>query len=281
VADTRAICAWKQPKRVCYKYNTMTLAVKCNLVLFVALLLMSGEMTAQGTERQAATAPVLFDVVSVKPIPATEGGSAAPLVVPGRVEYRGATLKNLIAAAYETQVARIIEGVGYSKELNNYRFNIQAKTALATATAPTLSPAIRPMLRQLLAERFGVIVRVEQRQSRYFVLAQDKKMPNLKPAEVPEGRERVTRIVPGPGRVDFINATLTSLANTMGGYVQAPVLNETGLTGTYDFTWQWILDDGDEITPAQAMENLGLKLGERRGPVEFVVIDKARMPTPN
>jgi uncharacterized protein (TIGR03435 family) len=39
--------------------------------------------------------------------------------------------------------------------------------------------------------------------------------------------------------------------------------------------------DGEEITPPQAMENLGLKLEERRGPVEFVVIQDARMPTPN
>jgi uncharacterized protein (TIGR03435 family) len=29
------------------------------------------------------------------------------------------------------------------------------------------------------------------------------------------------------------------------------------------------------------MENLGLKLEERRGPVDFVVIDTAHMPTPN
>src|SRR5258708_2193536 len=69
-----------------------------------------------------------FEVVSVKPIPATIGGSAVPIVLPGRIEYHGATLKNLIAGAYQSQVTMIVEGPGYARELNDYRFNVEAKT---------------------------------------------------------------------------------------------------------------------------------------------------------
>jgi uncharacterized protein (TIGR03435 family) len=228
-----------------------------------------------------AESPTPFEVVSVKPIPATEGGSAAPVLLPGRVEYHGATLKNLVAGAYDTQVSRIIEGPGYTQELNKYRFNIEAKTGLSAAPTQILSASIRPMVKELLRERFSVQVRMEQRVSRFYVLTVGKKGPAFKPVPDAETRVLVTRIMPGAGRVDFQDASLTSLANTMGGYVGEPVLNQTGLTGYYNFTWQWILDDGSEITPPQAMENLGLKLEERRGPVEFVVIETARMPTPN
>jgi uncharacterized protein (TIGR03435 family) len=229
----------------------------------------------------AAASPTQFEVASIKPIPATDGGSASPILLPGRVEYHGATLKNLIAGAYETQVTRIVEGPGYSKELNDYRFNIEATTGLAAATTSTLSASLRPMMKQLLRDRFNLMVHIEPRESRYYVLTQGKKGPTFKPVSDADTRVLVTRIATGPGRVVFTDATLTALANTMAGFLQEPILNETGLTGFYNYTWQWILDDGEEITPVQAMENLGLKLEERRGPVDFVVIDTAHMPTPN
>ena len=180
-----------------------------------------------------------------------------------------------------TQVSRIIEGPGYAKDLNNYRFNIEAKTGLRAGTTQVLSASIRPMVKQLLADRFKVTVRIEPRDSRYYVLTQGRKGPTFKPVPDADTRVLVTRIITGPGRVVFTDATLTSLANTMAGFLQEPILNETGLTGYYNYTWQWILDDGEEITPVQAMENLGLKLEERRGPVDFLVIDTAQMPTPN
>ncbi|MGE0393493.1 MAG: TIGR03435 family protein [Vicinamibacterales bacterium] len=230
------------------------------------------------------TAPsARFEVASVKPIPASAGGSAVPVVLPGRLEFRGATLKNLIAGAYESQVTMILETPGYEKRLNDHRFNIEAKTNLPQGNPrEQLRSSIYPMLRDLLAERFKLRLHPEMREVRAYALIVGNNGPRFKAAD-PEvnAREVRTRLTAGPGRIIFDNAPLTGLANTLAGMIQVPVVDRTGLAGLYNFTWQWILDNGEEITPAQAMENLGLKLEDTREPVRFMVVDHAEMPTEN
>ncbi len=241
-------------------------------------------ITGQTAVQSAPTpAQPRFEVASVKPTPASAGGSAVPVILPGRLEYRGATLKNLIAGAYESQVTMILEMPGYEKRLNDYRFNIEAKTNLPQGNPrEQFATFIRPMLKELLAERFKLRLHPEVRETRAYALVVGKNGPRFKAAD-PElnAREIRTRLTPGPGRIVFDNAPLTGLANTLAGMIQVPVVDRTGLTGVYNFTWQWILDNGEEITPAQAMENLGLKLEDAREPVRFIVIDHAEMPTEN
>jgi uncharacterized protein (TIGR03435 family) len=72
-------------------------------------------------------------------------------------------------------------------------------------------------------------------------------------------------------------------------YVNSVVVDRTGLTGRYNFTFQF--DDGPEgrtapdyIPPAlfTAIERLGLKLEARRMPLDCVVVDHAdKIPTAN
>ncbi len=66
------------------------------------------------------------------------------------------------------------------------------------------------------------------------------------------------------------------------------MVDETGLTGRYDFTLEWSnplrAADPDSMSPSifTAMtEQLGLRLVPRRAPIEIIVIDAAQMPTEN
>jgi uncharacterized protein (TIGR03435 family) len=72
--------------------------------------------------------------------------------------------------------------------------------------------------------------------------------------------------------------------------VNRPVLDQTGLNGSFEFTLDWAIDDaaatnegavGPSIFTA-LQEQLGLKLNSTKGPVETVVIDHAdRTPSDN
>ena len=65
-----------------------------------------------------------------------------------------------------------------------------------------------------------------------------------------------------------------------------PVLDRTGIIGTYDFTLSWKADkdradsDGPSIFSA-VQEQLGLKLEAQKGAVEMLAIDRADKPSPN
>jgi uncharacterized protein (TIGR03435 family) len=74
-----------------------------------------------------------------------------------------------------------------------------------------------------------------------------------------------------------------------------PVVNRTGLTGTFDFSTDWSLPSPSSASPAgdasidnagptceQALrEQLGLKLKVARAPISTLVIDHAELPSPN
>ncbi len=74
-----------------------------------------------------------------------------------------------------------------------------------------------------------------------------------------------------------------------------PVIDRTGLSGTFDFSLEWtqaVSNDmalgpnapGEEPGPsiAQAMkQQLGLKLESTKGPVEILVIDHVGQPSEN
>ncbi|HTW63233.1 MAG TPA: TIGR03435 family protein [Bryobacteraceae bacterium] len=68
-----------------------------------------------------------------------------------------------------------------------------------------------------------------------------------------------------------------------------PVLDKTGLTGSYDFTLDWSPDFGGPHPPDPSgadlftalQEQLGLKLEPQRVPIEMLIIDHAGRPSEN
>lgn len=64
------------------------------------------------------------------------------------------------------------------------------------------------------------------------------------------------------------------LANTLG----SPVVDETGLSGLYDYTFEWP-DAGSSLFAS--VDQLGLKLEAKKAPVEVLVMDHAERPSTN
>jgi uncharacterized protein (TIGR03435 family) len=80
------------------------------------------------------------------------------------------------------------------------------------------------------------------------------------------------------------------VAEWLGNMVDRMVIDRTGLAGTFDFELRFTRDDalGRSDLPPDApsiftalREQLGLRLESARGPVEFLVIDRASQPTPD
>jgi uncharacterized protein (TIGR03435 family) len=62
------------------------------------------------------------------------------------------------------------------------------------------------------------------------------------------------------------------------GAAGGPVVDQTGLTGYYDFTLNW--ESGESLS-AVLQEQLGLKLEPQKVAVEFITIESAEKPTEN
>jgi uncharacterized protein (TIGR03435 family) len=69
------------------------------------------------------------------------------------------------------------------------------------------------------------------------------------------------------------------------GYINKPVVDQTGLTGAYDFHLDWaapkFIDETGGLTMFGAIEKLGLKLGNKKLSLPTVVIDHLERFTAN
>ena len=92
--------------------------------------------------------------------------------------------------------------------------------------------------------------------------------------------------------------TMAGLAGVLGGRVDRPIIDRTGLDSAYDLDIEWSSDLGlrqappgtagaadlaaDGVTLFTALqEQLGLRLDAGRGPVDVLVIDRIEPPTPD
>jgi uncharacterized protein (TIGR03435 family) len=110
--------------------------------------------------------------------------------------------------------------------------------------------------------------------------------------EVSQGGESVTNTSTGrAGRVtmEIRNTGMDVFAKVLSRALDLPVVNETSLTGLFNFTLHWTPDTvrpadvgDDDVSIFTAVgEQLGLRLRSAKAPVEVLVIDHAEMPTAN
>ena len=79
---------------------------------------------------------------------------------------------------------------------------------------------------------------------------------------------------------------MPQLAARLSRHLQRPVLDETGLIGSFDFKFDYSHDDPkseeDFIASIVAsVQGIGLRLKSDKGPVETIVIDHVEKPSAN
>ncbi len=174
------------------------------------------------------------------------------------------------------------------------------------------------MMQSLLEDRFKLTLHRESKDFPVYALVLGKGPLNLKkspmdgePAAAPADAVNVTVSGGGKsgavadlgggasissvnGRLEGKRVTLHQMADQVSGYVDRPVVDLTGLTGTYDISVQYSLeelrnmlrangvfrpipDSAAEGMPGSISESfqaLGLKLDSRKAPLEVLVIDR-------
>jgi uncharacterized protein (TIGR03435 family) len=233
-----------------------------------------------------------FDVADVhirahsnNPAPFMTGG----VLRGGRYDLRNATLLDMIRMAYTP-----IDGdniLGGPNWLERDRFDIVAKAPQSTSPEN-----VRLMLQNLLADRFKLVVHKDTKPVPAFALTVAKGgKPKLKEASG-EGAPGCQpppppSTPPDPNVVPYAVAichgmTMEVFAQTLrgfgGGYLTSPVVDLTGLKGSWDFELKWTARallaraGSDGITIFDAVDKqLGLKLEQQSIPSPVLVVDSA------
>ncbi len=184
--------------------------------------------------------------------------------------------------------------------LDTERYDIVAKVPPGTTPEQANS-----MLQNLLVERFGLTFHREMKDMPVYELTLGKGPPKLKESAAdPTARPSIS-LAPGPDRGLMASAKqepLSAVFPMLEARWGHPILDKTGLTGKYDFS---VGVDVPRTAPAGAPggpenpannasepagnalaamieRDLGLKLEEKKAPVEILVIDRIeKLPTLN
>jgi uncharacterized protein (TIGR03435 family) len=200
----------------------------------------------------------------------------------GRYLIENVTLRSLIRNAYGLLPFQI---VGEPKWTEVDRYDINAKNA---SGKDITSESLKPLLQGLLAERFHFKAHWETREEPVMALVVDKDGSKLTArTDTPQPGMNTSRIS-GKATARATGVPMVRLADELGFRLQRFVVDQTGLTGSYDFFLHWNPDtetpaeDSTEPPLATALhEQLGLKLVPTKGPVKVLVIDSAEKPTEN
>lgn len=225
----------------------------------------------------------------------------------GRFVVKDVPLRFLLGRAFD--IARDDQLAGVPNWVGSVRVSITAKVGdYPSGNSPTgMDPEfIMPLLRSLLKDRFGMVWHTEERSSTAYSLVTAK--PKIKKAD-PESRIYCRNAPPGPNRapneqlLNCQNAPMSLFATRLESIpaVGAPVDDETGLDGGWDFNFSFnpipqmamiglgrggagdagpgggpvAADPGGGYTIFESIEKqLGLKLEAKKKMVPVIVIDK-------
>lgn len=227
---------------------------------------------------------------------------------PGAVRLTNMPLQSIIYNAYGVDflMQRFLV-TGGPQDLLSQRFDVDAVPPAGSMPSEKLA-----MLRTLLAERFKLRTHIEKRQVPTYAMTvarQGRLGPQLQPSsldceaflkarsqnrtlEQPLGRDGKAIC----NRYDFPSeksramgigdsGTMALLAKRLQSYADRIVIDETGLTGHFEWTMSMPSSEmaADQVgTLVWAVQDqLGLKLQMRTAPMDVLVIDSVEMPTPN
>lgn len=207
---------------------------------------------------------------------------------------RNVTARNLIGLAYGLNGYQIAGGPSW---IDAEKFDVDARvddsmvSQLQKLTHLQQQKQMALMLRSLLADRFKLQVTRSMKEAPAFALVIAKGGPKFKetPPPDPQSDRDYSPQSTGPNGVVIqmngkpMSVFMIYLAVAVPG---RPVIDQTGLKGTYAFTLRYSPSDSPpENGPPSIFtaleEQLGLRLENTKAPVDIVNVDHIEEPTEN
>jgi uncharacterized protein (TIGR03435 family) len=186
--------------------------------------------------------------------------------------------------------------VGFTGWMDTDKWDIEVKPD--TPGTPSVDQ-MRVILQKLLAERFALKVHEEKREMPAYALTVGKDGPKMTKS-VDASLSPNFAMGPSMGVLHVQSATMGDFAGVLQGNILGQqVVDETGLTGKWDFVLQWTPDEtqfagmpvkappaaDDANAPPPLLpairEQLGLQLKSEKTQVPVLVIDHVDHPSPN
>ncbi|HMD71777.1 MAG TPA: TIGR03435 family protein [Bryobacteraceae bacterium] len=244
----------------------------------VAGFLATGVTAAPQGRAQTGTQELpAFEVASVKPTP--PGGTGLTSIGPfgaGRFTATNVTLEVLVEMAFGVLESQILRAPNW---LASEYYDIDAKPEGGVSLT---YEQLKPRLQQLLAQRLKLSTHRQMKDFEGYALVVAKGGPKLK-TDTPVTSEGAVIF---PNGLRLPGASMERLALTLVRPLGCPVVDKTGIKGTYNIALSYAKDaDVDPRLPSiftALQEQLGLKLERQKVPVEMLVIDHVeRIPTEN
>ncbi len=245
----------------------------------------AGLVLGLGLVGQTASSQTAFEVASIKPHASLGGvfmvGAETPAVrISGtNVSIRVCTLKTLIQTAYDVKDYQI-SGVPDWAGVGGDYYDVEAK---APGDVAPSTDQVRLMLRSLLDERFHLKLHRDSREMAVYHLVAVKNGAKLKPIAADAPRTPLPR--------NTWRGTMEQLSGMLARQLDRPMIDQTGLTGTFEYTMNWGQMDiarrdnpdgfgaGDLSTAIQ--DQLGLKLESAKESFPVVIVDVVEKPIAN
>ena len=269
--------------------------------LFLLFLLCPGLASPQATSQPGGPAPLppmaadanpSFEVAAINPGDPDARGKG--LGLRGRdFSAENFSVDDLIVFAYGVQVNQIVNGPPW---IEKDKFDI---SAVPNALGQPSAGQWKTMVQKLMADRFKLSFHHEKRELAVFMLTVGKNGPKLSKNEngIPVSGDMNMRMARERMMLVGRNVTMATFASTLQHVVvDRPVVDQTGLSGRFDFQLTFAPDGaqfGGMRLPAQSedvaspslftaiQEQLGLKLEAVKAPADTIVIDHIERPSPN
>jgi uncharacterized protein (TIGR03435 family) len=196
---------------------------------------------------------------------------------------------DLICTAYQIPYSRVSTADAHTRDLLSARYDIAA-----TAGREVPKDQLLVMLQTLLADRFKLTLHHESKVQPVYKLVVARNGLKLQESKSTQIRDQSCNF---PKCMAFNNIEMWVFAATLSGRMGRPVLDLTGLKGTYDFTLRLdileglssddpelklkIMDWSSSSIFSDIEKQLGLKLESDKAPVDQLVIDQAERPSEN
>ncbi len=247
------------------------------------MLLGAGNMRAQSADQ------LRWDVISVKPMSpdGCKDGEGGVRFLPNGLSAACAPTVFIVEFAYHLMdPARILGLPKWATGPEMYTIDARVSGEDAPAFAKLNRDEKSAMMQSVFAERFGMRAHMETREMPAYALVIAKNGSKLKkPSGTSAG---ISQFGGSTGEVKWANSPLTDLKFLLAKETGRPVVDQTGLTGKYDFTLEYTPADraatdetGRPSIFTALEEQLGLKLVPTKQPVEVLVVDSMDKPAEN